>query len=226
MWPCRACATFVAWRLTPSTGEATTRWACASSWSSRRSSTTRLTRFAAWRSRSSPRPAATSRAAGCCNCWACRLSREARSHGEEINDQPRAAPQVCCARAPPLRTVRPPARLPAPFPFVPYLLPRTGPRRKDPRRGEEFLVKAEEESGMYSDPIADMLTRIRNALIAGHASVSVPGSQLKQSIAQILREEGFIDDFAVVTTEDSIQPPLRLRLKYVGVRREKRPVIP
>ncbi|HLE30602.1 MAG TPA: 30S ribosomal protein S8 [Anaerolineales bacterium] len=78
---------------------------------------------------------------------------------------------------------------------------------------------------MYSDPIADMLTRIRNALIAGHASVSVPGSKLKQSIAQILREEGFIDDFAVVTTEDSIQPTLRLSLKYVGVRREKRPVI-
>jgi len=78
---------------------------------------------------------------------------------------------------------------------------------------------------MHSDPIADMLTRIRNALIAGHASVSVPSSNLKQSIAQILKEEGFIDDFAVVTTEDSVQPTLRLNLKYVGVRREKRPVI-
>ena len=78
---------------------------------------------------------------------------------------------------------------------------------------------------MYSDPIADMLTRIRNALLAGHASVSVPSSKLKQAIAQILKEEGFIADFAVMTDEGAVQPSLRLSLKYVGARREKRPVI-
>jgi len=81
---------------------------------------------------------------------------------------------------------------------------------------------------MYSDPIADMLTRIRNALLAGHASVSVPSSKLKQAIAQILKEEGFIADFAVmppVPGEGAVQPSLRLSLKYVGVRREKRAVI-
>jgi len=78
---------------------------------------------------------------------------------------------------------------------------------------------------MYSDPIADMLTRIRNALMAGHSAVSVPNSKLKHSIAQILKQEGFIEDFAIAATEGEVQPTLRLTLKYVGVRREKRPVI-
>ena len=78
---------------------------------------------------------------------------------------------------------------------------------------------------MYSDPISDMLTHIRNALMAGHTSVSLPSSKLKQSIAQILKDEGFIEDFAIVNTEGAVQPTLRLSLKYVGVRREKRPVI-
>ena len=78
---------------------------------------------------------------------------------------------------------------------------------------------------MYSDPISDILTHIRNALMAGHTSVSLPSSKLKQSIAQILKDEGFIEDFAVVATEGAVQPTLRMGLKYVGVRREKRPVI-
>jgi small subunit ribosomal protein S8 len=79
---------------------------------------------------------------------------------------------------------------------------------------------------MHTDPIADMLTRIRNALMAGHNSVSVPSSKLKLAIAQILKEEGYIDDFTVMTDgEAAAQPALRLTLKYVGARREKRPVI-
>ncbi|MDW8326886.1 MAG: 30S ribosomal protein S8 [Anaerolineales bacterium] len=78
---------------------------------------------------------------------------------------------------------------------------------------------------MYSDPIADMLTRIRNALMAGHATVSMPSSKLKLAIARILKEEGFIEDYQVLTTEGKVQPSLRLVLKYVGQRREKRPVI-
>ena len=48
---------------------------------------------------------------------------------------------------------------------------------------------------------------------------------MKAAIAQILKDEGFIDDFAVAATDGSPQPTLRLTLKYVGVRREKRPVI-
>ena len=78
---------------------------------------------------------------------------------------------------------------------------------------------------MFSDPIADMLTRIRNALEAGHSTISVPNSKLKLAIANILKEEGFIEDVAVMTTEDSPQAALSLTLKYVGVRRERRPVI-
>lgn len=78
---------------------------------------------------------------------------------------------------------------------------------------------------MYSDPIADLLTRIRNALMAGHGTVSVPSSKLKLAIAQILKQEGFIEEFTVQATEGEVQSSLRLTLKYVGVRREKRPVI-
>ena len=81
---------------------------------------------------------------------------------------------------------------------------------------------------MYSDPIADLLTRIRNAHMAGHATVSLPSSKLKLSIAQILKQEGFIDDFILQTEgaeKEPIHPTLRLSLKYVGTRRERRPVI-
>lgn len=78
---------------------------------------------------------------------------------------------------------------------------------------------------MHSDPIADMLTRIRNALRAGHTTVSLPSSKLKLAIAQILKEEGFIEDYQVLLADGEVQPSLRLTLKYVGQRREKRPVI-
>ena len=78
---------------------------------------------------------------------------------------------------------------------------------------------------MHSDPIADMLTRIRNGLMAGHNTVALPSSKLKLAIAQILKEEGFIEDFQTVTADGDLQPSLRLTLKYVGQRRDKRPVI-
>jgi len=69
-----------------------------------------------------------------------------------------------------------------------------------------------------SDPVADMLTRIRNANMVHHDKVEMPGSGLKRSIAQILKSEGFIRDFDWV--EDSKQGVLRLYLKY-GPNREK-----
>ncbi len=74
-----------------------------------------------------------------------------------------------------------------------------------------------------SDPIADMLTRIRNALMAGHSNVRAPSSKIKMAIAKILKEEGFVEDYYV--TRERPQPQLVIRLKYVGERKERHPVI-
>ena len=76
---------------------------------------------------------------------------------------------------------------------------------------------------MHSDPIADLLTRIRNALMAGHASVAVPHSKLKWAIAQILKDEGYVED--VTLTDDKPVAMIVIQLKYWGQRRERRPVI-
>ena len=65
-----------------------------------------------------------------------------------------------------------------------------------------------------TDPIADMLTRIRNASNAKHESVDVPASNMKKSIAQILLDEGYIKSFQVV--EDGTQGIIRIALKYNG----------
>jgi small subunit ribosomal protein S8 len=64
-----------------------------------------------------------------------------------------------------------------------------------------------------TDPIADMLTRIRNASMARHRELTLPSSRIKRDIAQILVEEGFIESFA--TSQDGIQELLSIRLKYV-----------
>lgn len=76
-----------------------------------------------------------------------------------------------------------------------------------------------------NDPVADMLTRIRNAVMVGHNAVAIPNSKLKTAIAAILKSEGFIENFQVVDGDRPGQRVLRLRLKYVGQRRERRPVI-
>jgi small subunit ribosomal protein S8 len=78
---------------------------------------------------------------------------------------------------------------------------------------------------MYSDPIADLLTRIRNAHMAGHTTVSLPSSKVKLAIAQILKQEGYIEDFSAQDGAESPQATLRIALKYVGSRRERKPVI-
>ena len=67
---------------------------------------------------------------------------------------------------------------------------------------------------MNNDPIADMLTRIRNACLVNHKQVVVPTSKVKVAIAQILKAEGFIDNFAV--TNEQPQANLVMRLKYTG----------
>ena len=64
-----------------------------------------------------------------------------------------------------------------------------------------------------TDPIADMLTRIRNASVARHKELSLPSSKVKREIARILAEEGFIDSFD--TEPNGVQEKLTLRLKYV-----------
>ncbi len=63
-----------------------------------------------------------------------------------------------------------------------------------------------------SDPIADMLTRIRNAIMAGHLKVDIPSSKMKISIAKILKDEGFIKNFKII--DDNKQKILRVYLKY------------
>jgi small subunit ribosomal protein S8 len=65
---------------------------------------------------------------------------------------------------------------------------------------------------MMTDPVADMLTRLRNASMAKHTNTIVPASRLKTKIAQILKDEGYIQDFEVVA--DSPQGTLRVTLKY------------
>jgi small subunit ribosomal protein S8 len=67
---------------------------------------------------------------------------------------------------------------------------------------------------MQSDPIADMLTRIRNAALVNHKQVVIPGAKIKVAIAQILKAEGFIEGFNV--TDEKPQPNLVVRLKYTG----------
>jgi small subunit ribosomal protein S8 len=76
-----------------------------------------------------------------------------------------------------------------------------------------------------TDPIADMLTRVRNAVMVGHKLVAMPSSNLKAAIAEILKEEGFIEGYEIVEGENPAFKVLRIQLKYVGERRERRPVI-
>jgi small subunit ribosomal protein S8 len=82
---------------------------------------------------------------------------------------------------------------------------------------------------MVSDPIADMLTRIRNGSMAEHEKVDIPASKLKARVAELLKEEGFIKNFRLI--EDKKQGVLRVYLKYgagqerviTGIRRVSKP---
>ncbi|MCD6548153.1 MAG: 30S ribosomal protein S8 [Thermodesulfobacterium sp.] len=73
---------------------------------------------------------------------------------------------------------------------------------------------------MMTDPIADMLIRIKNALMARHKSVTVPASKIKLEIVRILKEEGYIEDYEYIREEP--QPKIKINLKYDE---NKRPVI-
>ena len=65
---------------------------------------------------------------------------------------------------------------------------------------------------MMTDPIADMLTRVRNALAVRRETVSMPASRMKRDLADVLKREGFISDYEV--TPDGVQGTLALKLKY------------
>jgi small subunit ribosomal protein S8 len=73
-----------------------------------------------------------------------------------------------------------------------------------------------------TDPIADMLTRIRNAASSRHDVVLIPASRMKVAIAQVLKDEGFIRDYSVVSEDGRPQPNLKVDLSY-GTR--KQPVL-
>ena len=74
-----------------------------------------------------------------------------------------------------------------------------------------------------NDPIADMLTRIRNAMMSGQAMTAMPFSKVKVEIAKILKEEGYLESIEVADGERPNQKVLRLKIKYIGERRERQP---
>jgi small subunit ribosomal protein S8 len=73
---------------------------------------------------------------------------------------------------------------------------------------------------MLTDPIADYLTRIRNALGSGHDAVEIPASRLKMEMSRILKEQGYINDFA--RQPGQVGEEIKIRLKYTE---DRRPVI-
>jgi len=76
-----------------------------------------------------------------------------------------------------------------------------------------------------TDPIADMLTRIRNSVMSGQAMTAMPSSKIKVEIAKILKEEGYLESFEIADGELPSQKVLRLKIKYIGERRERKPVL-
>ncbi len=77
----------------------------------------------------------------------------------------------------------------------------------------------------FNDPIADMLTRVRNAVMAEHPHVAMPSSKMKVAVASILQSEGFVSSHKVVDDKATGFKTLNIGLKYVGEHRQKRPVI-
>jgi len=75
---------------------------------------------------------------------------------------------------------------------------------------------------MTSDPISDMLTRVRNALMAKHVTVAIPSSKMKAAIAKILKDEGYISGYRM---KSNPRPTLVIQLKYVGDAKLQRSVI-
>jgi small subunit ribosomal protein S8 len=89
----------------------------------------------------------------------------------------------------------------------------TAERSERPARKPAPPKKARPKGiGMPNDPVADLLTRVRNAAVARHETVSVPTSRMKSEVARILRDEGFISGYELSTNGREIV----LRMKYIG----------
>jgi small subunit ribosomal protein S8 len=82
---------------------------------------------------------------------------------------------------------------------------------------------------MVSDPVADMLTRIRNAIKAGHPTVAMPGAKMQTEVARVLKQEGFIEDFSVAEDGPGVRLEIRLKPRtengraITGLKRISRP---
>src|SRR5207344_2365232 len=121
------------------------------------------------------------------------------THGQDVSRrQAEARVQVQDAQLHALQQVRPPARGVPEVRPLPDLPARARAQRLHPRHDEVQLVG---EKKMLTDPIADMLTRIRNANKAMHDSASMPTSGMKVEIARLLKQEGYIKDYRIVEAE-------------------------
>jgi small subunit ribosomal protein S8 len=90
--------------------------------------------------------------------------------------------------------------------------PETADRSERPARKPAPPKKARPKGiGMPNDPVADLLTRVRNAAVARHETVSIPTSRMKAEVARILRDEGYISGYEQPNARELV-----LRLKYVG----------
>ena len=94
---------------------------------------------------------------------------------------------------------------------LPYLSPTHGARGRSPWRNQELTVG---DVAMMTDPVADMLTRIRNANTAMHDEVIMPSSKLKVALADMLKAEGYIGGFDVTDNADKPGQSLTIRMKY------------
>lgn len=87
---------------------------------------------------------------------------------------------------------------------------------------QERAAQMEDVTVSFNDPIADMLTRIRNASLQRHVTVSMPKSKLKLSVAELLKQEGYIKDFSVQPAEGKPYENIVISLKYTA---DRQPVI-
>ena len=187
-----------------STAAATTRWACASRSSSPRSTTTRSIRSAASTSRSRRPRRADEEAFALLEALGMPFSKEGRSataaatsrNSLEGDTWPRFHSASASSGHPSTRPAATPAAAAAAAPRgvpqvrrVPDLPARAGPQRLHPRHDEVELV----DRMSMTDPVADFLTRLRNAAKAAAHDVAIPSSKLKRELARILKEQGYIE---------------------------------
>src|SRR5687768_2959355 len=133
--------------------------------------------------------------------------------GEDVTDREVAAhTEVQGAQVQPVPVVRTPSGLPEEVPAVPHLFPQPVALGGYPGSGQGQLVGEREYPMNMTDPVADLITRIRNGVRAKLTRVDVPSSKLKMEIARILKDEGYISNYRL--TEDNKQGVLRVYLKY------------